>query len=228
MGFGISYRVLIVAVAVLCGGVGLYLMMFVYPPAYIASSLEQPIISASPNLAQVKPAALLDPLSVGTQVPNIKVQAVHAAVRGGVKTLAFEAFFQQMKASKDKGNQVALVFFRCDEPEVCRKQLVDFDTHMKAFRDANTQLVMVGAVDLKQAKQIQRTLKLSFPVIPDPDLGIIRRYGLEDVQAGEAWPAAFVVGPDRLIQWSHIGVEPVPLMSDDVKPGLSSVAVSTD
>ncbi|MBX2859972.1 MAG: peroxiredoxin family protein [Vampirovibrio sp.] len=228
MVFGIPSRIFVVVVAAVLCGVGLYMMMVVYPPAYTQRVGEQPIISVSPNLVQVKPAALLDPLSVGIQAPNLKVQSVHSAVRGGAKTAAFEAFFKTLSPKDETENKVGLVFFRCDEPEDCRKQLVDFDTHIKTFKDANTQLVAVGAVTLKQAKQIQRKLKLNFPVIPDPKRSIIEQYGVADVQSGEAWPAAFIIGPERTIQWSYVGVEPVPLMTDDLKPGLSSMAVSMD
>ncbi len=47
-------------------------------------------------------------------------------------------------------------------------------------------------------------LGIVFPILSDPDLSVIRRYGVEDEQNGIAWPAIFIVDRDGRVAWRSL------------------------
>lgn len=62
---------------------------------------------------------------------------------------------------------------------------------------------MVGiSVDaVAKSKDLAQGLGLSFPLLSDPDLGVIRAYGVADESNEIAWPSEFIVDRDGTIRW---------------------------
>ncbi len=62
---------------------------------------------------------------------------------------------------------------------------------------------MVGiSVDpLEDSRALVKDLGLSFPLLSDPDLAVIRAYGVADESNGIAWPSEVLVDPGGAIRW---------------------------
>ncbi len=62
---------------------------------------------------------------------------------------------------------------------------------------------MVGiSVDpLEDSRGLAKDLGLSFPLLSDPDLAVIRAYGVADESNGIAWPSEVLVDPGGVIRW---------------------------
>lgn len=62
---------------------------------------------------------------------------------------------------------------------------------------------MVGiSVDpIEKSKDLAQSLGLTFPLLSDPDLAVIRAYGVADESNEIAWPSEFIVDRDGTIRW---------------------------
>ena len=62
---------------------------------------------------------------------------------------------------------------------------------------------MVGiSVDaVAKSKDLAQSLGLSFPLLSDPDLAVIRAYGVADESNEIAWPSEFIVDQGGTIRW---------------------------
>jgi peroxiredoxin len=60
-------------------------------------------------------------------------------------------------------------------------------------------VVAISADPAERSAQLAAKLGLTFPVLGDPQREVIRLFGIEDVENEIAWPALFVIGPDRKI-----------------------------
>lgn len=60
---------------------------------------------------------------------------------------------------------------------------------------------------------------LSFPLLSDPDRSVIQRYGVDDPENEIAWPAVFVIGPDRKIirRWTFDSYKERPPISSIIE-----------
>ncbi len=45
---------------------------------------------------------------------------------------------------------------------------------------------------------------LTFPLVSDVQLAVVRAWGLEEDQEGIAWPAIYVIAPDGRIAWRSL------------------------
>ena len=52
-----------------------------------------------------------------------------------------------------------------------------------------------------KSQDLARDLGLTFPLLSDPDLAVIRSYGVADESNEIAWPAEFLIDPDGSIRW---------------------------
>lgn len=55
-----------------------------------------------------------------------------------------------------------------------------------------------------RSKALALKLGLALPLLSDPDLDVIRKYGVEDPENGIAWPAIFIVGADGVVEWRSL------------------------
>jgi peroxiredoxin Q/BCP len=54
---------------------------------------------------------------------------------------------------------------------------------------------------LEDSRALVKDLGLSFPLLSDPDLTVIRAYGVADESNGIAWPSEVLVDPGGAIRW---------------------------
>ncbi len=61
---------------------------------------------------------------------------------------------------------------------------------------------MAISVDsVEKSRDLAKDLGLGFPLLSDPDLAVIRAYGVEDVGNEIAWPSEFLVDRGGAIRW---------------------------
>jgi peroxiredoxin len=61
--------------------------------------------------------------------------------------------------------------------------------------------VGISVDPVSKSRDLATSLALPFPVLSDPDLAVIRAYGVADESNGIAWPAEFLVDPGGTIRW---------------------------
>lgn len=52
-----------------------------------------------------------------------------------------------------------------------------------------------------RSQALARSLGLAFPLLSDPDMTVIRAYGVADEANGIAWPAEILIDPGGGIRW---------------------------
>ena len=57
----------------------------------------------------------------------------------------------------------------------------------------------------EESRQLAEKRKVDFPILSDPDMHVISRYGVHDADAEIAVPAIFLVGKDGTIVWRQVG-----------------------
>ena len=55
-----------------------------------------------------------------------------------------------------------------------------------------------------QAREVADTHRLGFPVLCDPELRVIKRYGVEHVGKGIALPAVFIITAGGRVRYAHV------------------------
>ena len=65
-------------------------------------------------------------------------------------------------------------------------------------------LLAVSSDPRHEAREVADTHRLSYPVLSDPELRVIKRYGVEHIGKGIALPAVFVITPDRKVRYAHV------------------------
>lgn len=79
------------------------------------------------------------------------------------------------------------------------------ETHGE-FRALNAEVVAISMDDLADTRAMADHVGADFPVLPDPDGEVVRRYGVYNLLGDRvAAPATFVVGRDGDIEWRHVG-----------------------
>jgi peroxiredoxin len=72
------------------------------------------------------------------------------------------------------------------------------------FEERGANLVAISVDPPERSKALAERLGVTFPVLSDVDLKVVRAYGVEDGENGIAWPAIFVVGTDGAIRWRSL------------------------
>ena len=62
-------------------------------------------------------------------------------------------------------------------------------------------MVAISVDEVETSKDLAKKLGLAFPLASDPDLRVIRAYGVADESNGIAWPAEFLVDSTGAIRW---------------------------
>jgi peroxiredoxin len=83
-------------------------------------------------------------------------------------------------------------------------QLVRLQANWAKVTGANATAVAISVDPPDKARELAELFKLPFPVLSDPQLEVVRRWGLEHAEI--ARPAAFVVDADRVVL--HAAVDP--------------------
>ncbi len=86
-----------------------------------------------------------------------------------------------VKLSSLRGSKVLLVFYRAHWCPYCMSQLRDIAANIQKFEKLNVRVIAIS-VDTpdKQRKVYEEAASRKFTVLSDPDLTVIRKYGLLD------------------------------------------------
>jgi peroxiredoxin len=80
----------------------------------------------------------------------------------------------------------------------------DYDT----ITGADTEIIAISADRLTRAEYAVEALGLEFPILSNPDAGVIKAYGLFDLHNNSyAAPATFVVDRQGNTRWEYIGYD---------------------
>jgi peroxiredoxin len=61
--------------------------------------------------------------------------------------------------------------------------------------------VGISVDPLEDSRDLAKSLGLTFALLSDPDLAVIRAYGVADESNGIAWPSEVLVDPGGAIRW---------------------------
>ncbi|MBI4511628.1 MAG: peroxiredoxin family protein [Deltaproteobacteria bacterium] len=88
--------------------------------------------------------------------------------------------------------------------------------NLEAFKAHGAKVVAISVDPPDVTKKLAGDLGLAFPVLSDPQLSVIRAYGVEDGEKGIAWPSIFVIDGNGRIAWRSLAetykVRPVPVL----------------
>lgn len=111
--------------------------------------------------------------------------------------------------------KVLVIFYRGGWCPYCAKQLSELQANQKKFADAGAIIVGISSDSVEDANKTRDKLGLNFELYSDPQLTVITKWGVEDVGANIARPAAFVVEPGGSITYRRIGKAPSDMPSID-------------
>lgn len=156
----------------------------------VAAGSEQS--SAGPSPAQIArdlPHAAT-PLDVGAAVPAFRLQTA-------TETLQSDNAL--------RSGPLVLVFYIGDFCIYCRRQLEQLESRAGDFRSAGATIWAISADTVSTSAALARSLHVSFPLPSDPDLNVVRAFGVESSGSGVALPSVFVVGRDGRVAYRHVG-----------------------
>ena len=116
-------------------------------------------------------------------------------------------------ASEWEKRKVLVIFYRGGWCPYCAKQLAELQANQKKFADAGAIIVGISSDSVEDANKTRDKLGLNFELYSDPSLTVITKWGVEDVGANIARPAAFVVEPGGAITYRRIGKAPSDMPS---------------
>ncbi len=87
----------------------------------------------------------------------------------------------------------------------CRAQLGELRDEYQAIRDLNAQVLAISTDDLAQAQVVVDRLGLPFPILYNPQGGVVRAYGVFSLlHDGLATPSTFIIDQQGRIRWSYV------------------------
>jgi peroxiredoxin len=72
---------------------------------------------------------------------------------------------------------------------------------LSEFSARGIRVVGISVDPLEDSRALAKNLVLSFALLSDPDLVVIRAYGVADEGNGIAWPSEFLLDPGGAIRW---------------------------
>ena len=78
---------------------------------------------------------------------------------------------------------------------------MELQSHQPDFAARSIRVVAISVDPVAKSQDLARDLGLSFPLLSDPELTVIRAYGVADEGNGIAWPAEFLVDRGGGIRW---------------------------
>ena len=78
---------------------------------------------------------------------------------------------------------------------------MELQSHLTELGARSIRVVAISVDDLDDSKALAKDLGLSFDLLSDPELAVIRAYGVADESNGLAWPSEFIVDRRGIIRW---------------------------
>lgn len=113
---------------------------------------------------------------------------------------------ENIKLSDYKGKNVVLYFYPKDMTPGCTQEACSFQDNMAAFKKKNAVVLGVSKDNAASHQKFKEKYKLSFPLLADEDLSVIKAYGAwgERSLYGRKFMgiirSTFVIGPDGKIR----------------------------
>ena len=98
-----------------------------------------------------------------------------------------------------------LVFFRTGNCGLCVSQLIEFSQRHREILEANAEILAVSVDDAIIQAQTSEKIESRYPILLDPDAKTTKAFGVFNPQERLAFPATFVVGPDRRVLYRYVG-----------------------
>lgn len=129
---------------------------------------------------------ILDNVYVGCQAPDFRARDV----RG-----------REISLAGYRGrNNLVLFFYRNSQCQTCREELSDLADKYTLISGQDGEVIAISNDGIDAAKNMAVDLHLPYPVISDPDGGIIRRYGAYDDDTGTAFPTMLLVDKNGVVR----------------------------
>ncbi len=110
-----------------------------------------------------------------------------------------------------KGRNVVVLFYLGGKCAHCMQQLQEFGKQMKAFEAADTDLVAIGTDTLEDAKALKSNtdgIKFPMPFLPDPSLGVFKKYQAFDDFENQPLHGAFLIDKQGNVRFQRISADP--------------------
>ena len=170
--------------------------------------------SGSPVVANVDAYEYLDLVPVGHAAPNFVAKTAEG------KPI-------QLKDFKGKKN-VVMIFYQGSFCSVCAAQLSNVQKHITDYQKQDAEVLAISSDKPANAMKSVGENGLSFPVIPDSDLKIIKAYGTANIGKhldghNIAWPVVYVVDKQGMVRVAYADAHGNRLHSSDILPYLSKI-----
>ncbi|QWS32434.1 peroxiredoxin [Curtobacterium aetherium] len=134
---------------------------------------------------------------IGSAAPGFTLPGM--IVRGGVRT------DDEYSLDAEVGRPVVLAFYPGDATPVCTAQLCSYQQELDDFRDVGAVVWGISPQGLDSHEGFARGSSLTFPLLADVGGDVIRAYGVRAPGLGLR-RSVFVIGPDGIVRWRHIGL----------------------
>lgn len=126
-----------------------------------------------------------------------------------------------------RGRVVVLLFYRGHWCQSCRRQLDQLAASYETVQSLRAELVAISADPLDSTRAFPTATRWPFPIIGDPALQLIDRYGVRDPDDPEgrqiARPSVFVLDLTGVVRYAHVGIH----RQDRPTPGSIMLALET-
>ncbi|MEN0103073.1 MAG: peroxiredoxin [Curtobacterium sp.] len=135
--------------------------------------------------------------AVGEPAPTFTLPGM--IVRDGVRT------DDEYDLSSEIGRTIVLAFYPGDATPVCTAQLCSYQEELDDFDDLGAVVWGISPQALDSHEAFARGSSLTFPLLSDTAGTVVRDYGVRAPGLGLR-RSVFVVGPDGVVRWRHIGL----------------------
>ena len=78
---------------------------------------------------------------------------------------------------------------------------MELQSHQGDFAARSIRIVAISVDPVAKSQELAKDRGLTFPLLSDPDMTVIREYGVADEGNGIAWPAEFLIDKGGRIRW---------------------------
>ena len=74
------------------------------------------------------------------------------------------------------------------------------------FQNLDAEVLGISMDNISETSKLAETLGVTYKLLSDPNAKVVKEYGVYNLLGDQvATPAVFIIGPDRDIEWSHVG-----------------------
>ena len=122
-----------------------------------------------------------------------------------MKSLSLTGLDKVKHSLSDWSGKVIVINFWATWCPPCLSEIRDFVGYQEQYQSRGLQIVGVGLDEEKKLRNVQRTLKISYPVLvadPVDNVGLMERWG----NNSGVLPYTVVIGQDGHVKYAHRGV----------------------